>query len=115
MANFFFVWSADGQIENGGIAQFFFNGLGRHAEQCVQALRDIGAHKKAECLHKAMGSFWGSRYPRTVEEYEVISDTAPEDDELYPEELDDLYYDSPEDVAALALGYLCENIEELKC
>ena len=101
------------QINNGGIEALFYNGWGKCAEGCVKALHDIGAHKKAAVLQRAMDTYWGGRYPRTSTEWKELVDVNREGEEMIPreEELEEIFYRQSEDTDVLFVRYVAENVD----
>lgn len=52
------VRSFEGEVNNGGIDQFFFNSAGNYFQETIDALEIIGAKKTADVLRRA-----GIRFP----------------------------------------------------
>ena len=101
------------QIDNGGVDALFYNGWGKCAEDCVKALNTIGADKKAAVLQRAMNTYWGGMYPRTIAEWGELVDILPEGEELIPraDELEEVFYRESEDTDALIVRYVAENVD----
>lgn len=53
----YLLWSFDGEIHNGGFDQLFYNSLGDHCSQILNALKLINAHKSTELLEAALKWF----------------------------------------------------------
>jgi hypothetical protein len=51
---FSLVWSLEGELNNGGFNQFFFNSAGNRAAETTNALRAIGAEHTASILEQAI-------------------------------------------------------------
>jgi len=51
------IWSLEGEVNNGGFDQFFFNSSGDIAYFVPEALDAIGAHKVAEIVREANALF----------------------------------------------------------
>jgi hypothetical protein len=68
----FGVWCLKVEVVNGGLSQFFFNGVGEATPEIVRGLRTIGAEEVAEILESATAivgtdvqlSDWQSRQDR---------------------------------------------------
>ncbi|MXY58608.1 MAG: DUF4375 domain-containing protein [Gammaproteobacteria bacterium] len=101
------------QIHNGGIDAMFYNGWGECAEHCVKALQDIGAPKKAAVLQRAMDTYWGGRYPRTIAEWDELVDARREGEEMIPgvDELEEIFYRQSEDTDVLFVRYVAANVD----
>jgi hypothetical protein len=107
---FLLVYYAEGEIGNGGIYAFFYNGYGKNAEATVESLEILGLKKKAQALKRGMACFLNGRYPKTVEEYELVSDFIPEDSPLDTGELDKLFYS--EDMDVPLLDYVIKHLDK---
>jgi hypothetical protein len=95
---FLLVYYAEGEIGNGGIWAFFYNGLGKNVEATVDAFNNLGMKNKATALKRGMGCFLNGKYPKTIQEYNLIHDFVPENSPLNTGELDKLYYSEDTDV-----------------
>ena len=101
-----------GEILNGGLAQFFGNSTGVLAPEAVQALEVLGMPRLAKKLREAMDWF-GSPYPRERElrqaKLETFSATHGEEIdpfEVLSEEVGDLIYEEGPGLEAAALAYV---------
>ena len=100
------------KINNGGIDAMFYNGWGKCAEDCVKALQEIGAHKKAAILQRAMDTYWGGAYPRTITESDELVKIA-DGAELIPgvDDLEEIFYRQSEDTDILVVRYVAANVD----
>ena len=87
---FLLSYYAEGEIGNGGVSAFFYNGLGSDAEDTVAALTLLGLEKKATALTRGMASFPGGRYPKSIKEWDARK--IPDDNLIFSGELDQLFY-----------------------
>jgi hypothetical protein len=108
---FILIWCADGMINNGGIASFFFNGYGQQAEETVAALKTVGAPIKANAIEKAMQSFPKGKYPKTPKEYDKILEKH-EEELKFLDEVDSPYFNSPENIEELVVRFVKSNYEK---
>lgn len=108
---FFYVLFADNEINNGGFAQYFFNGNGVYAEGAVGAFQKIGAPKKAELLAYVMASFPDGKYPKTIDEYSalIVDDNTDKIAFLDDKRINDGYYDSNENINELLVTHVKNN------
>jgi hypothetical protein len=107
---FILIWIADGEIKNGGMAQFFYNGHGEYAKETVEAFKKVGAPLKADAIKAAMDAFPKGKYPKSAEKYSDLLEKY--EDELAfldEDELDDQYYDSPENLEKLIVDFVKDN------
>jgi hypothetical protein len=51
------VEGVEGEVNNGGFDQFFFNSSGDYAKETIDALKQIGAHQTAEIVQRACERF----------------------------------------------------------
>ena len=101
----FLISIYEGEINNGGFDQFFFNGGntnsfdGKFAQLTVEALNKINAVKNAELVQSAIDAVSDPKYgANTDEESESLN------------KLDNEFYAYPENLARLQLEYIKENI-----
>ncbi|HZZ73532.1 MAG TPA: DMP19 family protein [Pirellulales bacterium] len=64
---FLCIWGLEGEVNNGGFDQYYFNTAGDHALDAVKSLQAIGANHTAE-LVKAVNGLFGSGGPPSVRE-----------------------------------------------
>ena len=101
----FLIANYEGEINNGGFDQFFFNGGninlfdGDFAQLTVEALEKINAVKNVQIMKTAID---------TVDNTEYGANSKKESDRL--NELDNEFYEYPEDLAQLQLEYIKANI-----
>ena len=60
---FFLVWWLEGEVNNGGFHQFFFNSNGALAPETLDALHTIGAPNTGEILREAIDVAYAGSYP----------------------------------------------------
>jgi len=54
----------EGEVNNGGFHQFFYNSTGNETAEIIQALEMIGARNVADIVSRAAGKFPGGMPPR---------------------------------------------------
>ncbi len=106
---FFYVLYTDNEVNNGGFSQYFGNGYGRYAADAVRAFNEIGAAEKAGLLAVAMASFPDSKYPQTSKEWDDIYEKDETKCGYLPDNLDDRYYQSTENIDELMVSYVKEH------
>jgi uncharacterized protein DUF4375 len=90
----------EGEVNNGGLHQFFNNSAGDNTAQTIQALEIIGAFKMADILRRAAEKFPGKMPPKDREaRMEVLWREYPNPEAFYP--LNDEFYAYPDDLAGL--------------
>ena len=101
----FLIANYEGEINNGGFDQFFFNGgninlfEGDFAKLTVEALEKINAVKNVKIMQAAIDAIDNPKYG---------ADSKEESDRF--SELDNEFYSYPEDLAQLQLEYIKANI-----
>jgi hypothetical protein len=66
-----YVWTVFrfvSQVMNGGIDQYFWNSSGNLAVECMEALKDIGAHDSLSLIHRACQAAFGGLPSRDQEQ-----------------------------------------------
>lgn len=57
---FYLVFQLEGEVNNGGFSQFFYNSSDNFANDTAAALREIGAEKTAVICDRALAAFGGT-------------------------------------------------------
>lgn len=100
------------QVFNGGLHQYFVNRYGQFAKETIDALKLIGAFKKADLLKNALQIVNSEKNSDEVFREKLLKEQIPE---LFVEHgffdlldsLDDIYYaDETEDIALLLGNFL---------
>jgi hypothetical protein len=94
----------EGEVNNGGFHQYFYNSAGDRTAETIQALEIIGAFKMAEIVKKAAQMFPSGMPPKDRFERQAILL------KLYPKAvafrgLDEEFYDYPDKLADLLAKY----------
>ena len=95
----------EGQVNNGGFHQFFFNSSGDCTAETISALDTIGAHAVADLLKHAAGMFPSGSPPKDRQaRIEVLRTCFPKTDEFRT--LDEEFFAYPDDLASLLENYI---------
>ncbi|WP_347066691.1 DUF4375 domain-containing protein [Flavobacterium sp. WV_118_3] len=100
------------QIFNGGFHQYFVNGYGQFAKETIDALKTIGALKKAELLEEALKIVNSESYSDETFRKKLLGKQISQlfsKDDLFEslDNLDNIYYtDENEDIERLLGNYL---------
>ncbi len=108
--NFFLNQIFEMEINNGGISQYFFNS-GQYAHHTLDALKAIGASRTAEILQVAINRFPEGIVPYDDAEREDMLENIEDENEDVWEPLEDIFYKYEDDLNALNLKYIRDNIE----
>lgn len=106
----------DGQVRNGGFAQFFWNASGRYAPFAFEGLELIGAPKRKEIVQQAMDLFLASGGPaqRRIGRQDAPAGFVAFRDTIDFGALDSSYYqlDKAERLGALQVAYVRAHVDE---
>lgn len=111
---FFAALIYDGEVNNGGHSQYFVNSSGDQWRFALDGMKAIGASERAEILEQAVGLF-EAKGPSDDGEtrHEQLASSSKRKDEALAR-LDDRYYASKENVAALLAPYAIDNREAFR-
>lgn len=107
---FYFNQRLEGEINNGGFDQFFFNSSGNFAHETMASLNAIGAHKTAALLKEAIDQFPNAVVPKDQEIRRNLLAEMEETCEEAFERLDQAFYKYEDNLNALNLEYMRQNI-----
>ena len=110
--NFFYILFADNEINNGGFAQYFFNGYGKYSSETVKAFNVIDAPQKGKVLEFVMKSFPEGKYPLTIEEYDELLEHNEKALEFLNYDLASAYYESGENIEELIIAYVKKHFDK---
>ena len=106
------IWWLEGDVNNGGFDQYYFNSGGNFAKLAPGALRFIGAHAAAQIVESANARFGPNGPPESRNERQTALDELRKADPVAFESLDAQFYRYPDDISGLlaaSLG-LQENV-----
>lgn len=105
------VFMVDGEVNNGGFNQYFWNGSNEYVHEAREGFRLIGAFEHARLLDEAVERF--EKHAQTLEPFhergtiEAFSESYDED--VFTD-LDDRYFEL--DAAPLQIAYVRANLDE---
>jgi Domain of unknown function (DUF4375)/HEAT repeats len=107
--HYFAVLMYDGQVNNGGHSQYFFNSPGAHWKNALEGLAAIGAIDRAKILNEAQAVF-GTAGPSTdnVTRRDELAALSSKDDETL-DALDSRYYACKESIETLLAKYVIKH------
>ena len=108
----YIVYTLEGEVNNGGFLQYFWNSSGNQANELVDAFLEIGAPKTAAICEKALSVF-GGHVPEDWDERNEVLDELDSDmvDEILSE-CDDAFYDYEENLTELCYEYITKNKDQ---
>lgn len=111
--NILYIDMLEGQVNNGGFDQYFFNSSGEYAHETIIALKEIKAPLMADILNRAIKVFPELPIPKDSEQRREFMEDIPESISDTWDKLDDEFYKYPENLAGLVIEYIKANKEEL--
>ena len=109
---FFSTWIIEGEVNNGGYNQFYFNSSGQYAEMSKVGFKTIGADKFSELTSRANKIY--SENKKRLEEFD--DGTMESFSKSYKDnplnDLDTEFYNLTESVSELRIKYIRDNIRE---
>ena len=105
----YIVYTLEGEVNNGGFSQYFYNSSGDLGHELVSSFESIGAVKNAQICKKATSVFEGE-YPKDRMARQAIM-TADENEYLGDiwSECDSEFFEYPEDTADMMYKFIMEN------
>lgn len=98
------VNAVEGEVNNGGFHQFFYNNAGDNTMEIIQALEIIGAKNMADIVRRAAAMFPGGTPPKDrFARQDVLLEKYPRAEAF--ESLNDEFFAYPDDVARLLAKY----------
>ncbi|WP_251813130.1 DMP19 family protein, partial [Alkalimarinus sediminis] len=103
------ILDLEGQVNNGGFDQYYFNSYGDNAAEAVMALRAIGANSVAKMLVESFSVFPNSKPSpdRWVRQAQLEKIGESGNEKL--SKLDDQFYEYPDNINALLSAYIISN------
>jgi YD repeat-containing protein len=94
----------EGEVNNGGFHQYFYNSAGDRTEETIQALEIVGACAMADIVKRAAQKFAGGMPPKNrFERQDVLLKAYPNAASFRT--LDEEFYQYPDNLAALITEY----------
>jgi len=96
----------EGEVNNGGFHQFFYNSTGNETAEIIRALEIIGAVKVAAIVRRAASKFPGGMPPiDRFKRQDLLLDKVDPEIKIF-NSLDQEFYAYPEDLAGLLEKYM---------
>ena len=107
----YIIWGLEGEINNGGFNQYYFNSSGKFSELTPNALKLVGAVKFAELVEKANGIYKTENDKITKHQDGTIEGFSKSYEENPLNELDDEFYKlyEIENLQNLQIDYIRKN------
>ena len=99
-----FIDELEGEVNNGGFHQYFYNSAGDNTAEAIQALEEIGAVRMADIVRRAAARFPDGMPPKErFTRQDVLLGHFPDTRVFY--DLDDEFYKYPDNLAELLQKY----------
>jgi hypothetical protein len=110
---FLLVWELEGQVNNGGFWQYFWNDTGYFAPEAASALREIGDENAAAVVEQAIavigqGVDWQNTESRRRRVEAISADAEASLDALYT-----IFRAYPDDLTTLLYRHVCRHREQI--
>lgn len=110
---FIYVDMLEGQVNNGGFDQFFFNSSGDYAHEILTAYKQIKAYRTVELIEKAIDLFPSLPIPKDTEARRQIMLGINESISNEWDKLDNKFYQYEDNIAKLLIDYIRRNIDRV--
>lgn len=106
----YITWAFDGEVNNGGFIQYFYNSSGMFAVELMEALHNIQAYKTEKIASEAIAVY---NKERALHDKVKKEGSRKSFMSSYGESelgrLDELFYNSGEDLSRLRIRYIRDN------
>lgn len=107
--NVLYIEMLEGQVNNGGFDQYFFNSSGEYAHETLVALNDIGANNTVDIFEQAIKIFPKFPIPKDMEERREYMRNLPKNISEVWYQLEDKFYEYPDAIGQLTIKYIKKN------
>ncbi|MCE9529964.1 MAG: DUF4375 domain-containing protein [Planctomycetes bacterium] len=112
--HYFTVIEMDGEVNNGGLTQYFFNSGGDRWKTALAGLEAMKFKERLAIFREAIALF-GRKGPSTNRNRRMVQlSELPTDNDKDLSDLDNQYYECKEHVAVLAMRYVLSNPEAFR-
>ena len=106
---FIAVWVLEGEVNNGGFAQYFQNSSSETVLVVLQALHTIGANRTANICRRAIKTVFPSGLPSTPIDISLLAQKMTETQGAQLEPLDQEFYGYPDNLTELLYDFVVKN------
>lgn len=106
---FIYVDILEGQVNNGGFDQFFFNSSGDFTYEVLESYKNIGAYKTAKIINEAIKLFPTVPVSKDTETRRIIMQDLSEEISEKWNQLDDQFYEYEENIVIYMIDYIKKN------
>ena len=105
----YLIGDVEGEVNNGGFSQYFFNSSGKYANEAISALKTVGAEYTSSLLEQAMKIY---KNGPTSESRNEPEEDLTEDQEEKLNELDNKFYEYKDNLSKLQIEYIKNHITD---
>jgi hypothetical protein len=106
------IWALEGEVNNGGFSQYFWNSSGSTANYAPSALRRIGASKCALIVERALRVVSHDPLPDDDNTRSALVDSLDDEANTRLESLDSEFFEYPDNLTALLFEFVRAHPEE---
>lgn len=108
------IWQLEGDVNNGGFDQYYFNPWSEFAFAAVDAFKAVGADRTADIVARANAVFPCDHPPRNRALRIKLQNALPEAAFATLDALDKEFYAQPDDLPQLLLAYVLRHAKEVR-
>ena len=106
------IWALEGEVNNGGFSEYFWNSSGFTANFAPGALRRIGAIKCADIVERALQVVSPEPLPDDDDLRSSLVDNLDDEANTRLEALDSEFFAYPDNLTTLLFDFVCSHPEE---
>ena len=106
------LWAVEGEVNNGGLSQYFLNGSCETAPFVAEALDIIGAPQTADICRRAIACAFPAGLPPTPEAIGAAASDLSEEVLTELSALDDEFFKYPHNLTNLLFVYVSKHPED---
>lgn len=111
---FICVWGLDGEVNNGGFDQYYFNSSGDHALDVVASLKAIDARRTANLLRQANALFGKAGPPPNCFARQRQLDELGDAKKKTMKEIEEIFFKDEDKLEQLLEAYICKHADDFR-
>jgi len=110
----YIIWCVEGEVNNGGFNQFYFNSSGQYAKLAPEAFKLVGADKYAELMQRANNTYQSNKKSIIKSQDGTLEGFSESYKDNPLNELDNEFYElyKIEDLSQLQINFIRNNIDQ---
>ncbi len=107
------TWILEGEVNNGGFHQYFWNTEGKHAQMALAGYRMVGAKAYANITERAIETYeTEKKQQQKFKDKGTVDAFSESNEESKLDALDNEFYKLKEDVSAMRVKYIKEHLQD---